>query len=117
MPSLLYATVPDEKTARDLARGLIKFGLAAGVNLAGPIYSFYRWQGELHEGQEWQLFAQISSCAFADVEKYILSNHPHETPCIIAMKIDQGYADFTKWIRQNSGVGSYAPGNHSLEQS
>lgn len=95
-----YITAPDKDTACSLARLLVEAQLAAGVNIGGPAFSVYRWQGKIHEAEEWLLFVQTTQENFHNLEKFVKQRHPYHTPCIIAMEIKAGEPDFMDWIRR-----------------
>lgn len=97
---LVYITVPDHENALALARGMVECGLAAGANVAGPVTSFYRWQGEIRKADEWQIFAQTDN--FAGLRDWAAERHPHLVPCIVGIDIAVGHAAFLNWIRINS---------------
>lgn len=99
---IIYITVPDREIAETLARGLVEAGLAAGVNIAGPVQSIYRWQGGIHEAQEWQLFCQTDKSAFNPLREFVLRNHPHSVPCILGLTIEAGNPPFINWVKQNT---------------
>jgi hypothetical protein len=43
----IVTTVPDEESAQRIARALVEARLAACVQVAGPVESVYRWQGQI----------------------------------------------------------------------
>ena len=58
----VVTTVGSEEEAERLARGIAGTRLAACVQIAGPIRSFYWRQGTFQDAREWQLFIKpISS--------------------------------------------------------
>lgn len=99
---LVYITAPEKAAALELARGLVENRLAAGVNVAGPAQSFYRWQGKVCNAEEWQIFLQTDAKAFPDLKNWVLAHHPHQVPCIIATAITEGHTPFLNWITANS---------------
>lgn len=105
MNLLVYITVPDITQAEELAGELVAAHLAAGVNVAGPVLSIYRWQGGIHKAREWQLFVQTGS--YAGLEAFVLEHHPHLVPCIIGFNIACGNKPFLEWI-DTAGEGTCA---------
>lgn len=93
---LVYVTAPDKEMAFSLARSSIEAGLAAGANVSGPCHSVYRWQGEIRETEEWQIFLQTA--AFSALMQHIKGLHPHIVPCIVGLQIGTGNQDFLDWI-------------------
>lgn len=96
MNLFVYITVPEAHTARRLALDLVESHLAAGVNVAGPINSVYRWEGSVHQAQEWQLFVQTAR--YEELEDFVRKRHPHFVPCIIGFSIACGNKNFLDWI-------------------
>ena len=56
--ALVMVTVPSAAEARTLGRALVEARLAASVNIAPGITSFYWWDGAVREGAEALLFAK-----------------------------------------------------------
>lgn len=102
---LVYITVPDHEIALYIAAGLVENRLAAGVNVAGPVESVYRWQGEVRNAPEWQVFVQTNRACLPKLTDWVRQHHPHQVPCVIAAEISGGYAPFLDWIsRSSSGI-------------
>ncbi|MDR2572873.1 MAG: divalent-cation tolerance protein CutA [Desulfovibrio sp.] len=102
MACLVYVTVPGREHAVNMARALVESRLAAGVNVLPGARSVYRWRDEVREAEECLLFAQVSRAAFADFCRLARQLHCHETPCIIALPIQDAYGPFARWIGKNS---------------
>ena len=60
MPEFIQitTTTADQAAAQEIARVLIERRLAACVQVAGPITSTYRWQGQIETSQEWAVTAK-----------------------------------------------------------
>lgn len=95
---LVYITIPDQGAAKALARKLVENRLAAGVNISTGCQSVYRWQGQVRQANEWQIFCQTPAANFEKLKDLVLANHPHQTPCIIALPIIAGHEPFLAWI-------------------
>lgn len=98
MNLLVYMTAADSEEAERIAEALVEQRLAAGVNILSPIRSVYRWKGEIRKAGEVPLLAQTSAERFAELADVVRGQHSYETPCIIAMPIVRGNADFLDWI-------------------
>lgn len=94
----IVTTVPTTEQGAALARSITELRLAAGVQLVGPIRSFYWWKGALREEEEWQLIIMTTAALFDELEDHIKSQHTYETPQIVAMEIYQGSAEYLRWI-------------------
>lgn len=94
----VYATAPDEATARRLARALVEEGLAACVNLH-PITSVYRWEGKLEEGAEVVLLAKTRADAADALVRRLVELHPYEVPCAVVLPhLPGGHGPYYDWI-------------------
>ncbi len=94
---VLLTTCADQDTARTIATALVERHLSACVQML-PIGSIYTWKGQLEEAREILLLAKIRSEDYADVERAILALHSYETPEIVTVPIEQGFAAYLNWI-------------------
>ena len=95
---LVYITAPNQEEALLLARCLVNSRLAAGVNVLPGACSVYRWQGAVREEPEAMLIAQTRADRFAELEAAVRALHSYEVPCIVALPLCRGSADFLTWI-------------------
>lgn len=102
MPAIVViTTTPDLKSARTIARTLVKKKLAACVSFQAGVVSFYHWKGRTENAREAMLFIKSSKEKFSGIKKYILSVHPYEVPEIIALPIVQGSSEYLSWLRRS----------------
>lgn len=102
MHILVQTTLPDEASARALARALVEARLAACVTLGGPVESLYHWQGAVENAREVPLVAKTRAGLFAAIAEAIRAGHPYELPEILAVPISEGTADYLAWIDANT---------------
>lgn len=101
---VLLCTAPAEGGhAERLARGLVEAELAACVNLVGPVRSIYRWQGAVAEDPELLLVIKTRAACYADVEAYLLREHPYEVPEVIALDVTRGSEAYLAWLGAQVG--------------
>lgn len=81
-----------------LARSIIQAGLAASVQIAGPVSTVTRWENALEEAQEWQLRITTMARCLPALERHIGANQSHGTPEIVVTAIVGGSADYIRWI-------------------
>jgi periplasmic divalent cation tolerance protein len=93
---LVYITVPDKNLASNIAKILVTEGLAACVNIIGPIESVYLWQNNLKEEGEVLLLAKTSN--LESLIAKVKELHPYDVPCIISFSITGGEKHFLEWI-------------------
>ena len=98
-PCLLYMTAGDRKEALALARLLVAERLAACANVLGAATSVYRWQGAVQEEEEVVLVAKTVEDRVAAATRRVREAHSYESPCVVALPISGGDADFLSWVR------------------
>lgn len=95
---IVFCTCPDHQCAESIAGQLVEKGLAACVTISGPVTSIYQWQGKPEKAKEVQLFIKTSRQRYSALEQMIQSLHPYELPEIIAVAVEQGLANYLRWI-------------------
>jgi periplasmic divalent cation tolerance protein len=96
---VILVTAPSQPEAEMIAETLLQEKLAACVTIL-PVQSVYRWQGDIHNDQEWQLLIKSDLDQFAELEIKIRQIHPYEVPEIIALPIVAGSQPYLNWISQ-----------------
>jgi uncharacterized protein involved in tolerance to divalent cations len=96
--SLVLVTAPNLKTARSLAKAALTERLIACANLVPGIESHYVWQGKMASGKEVLLILKTKQSKLPALEKFILSNHPYETPEFLVLPISQGSQSYLQWL-------------------
>lgn len=92
-----WTTLPSRDEAFRLARTLAGEGLVACAQADGPIRSFYRWEGALHEDEEWRLTLKFAAGKADAVEARMRALHPYATPQWIVVRADRVGADYLAW--------------------
>ena len=95
---LLYLTVPDAETGRDLARRMVEERLAACAHLLPAGESFYRWEGKLMQEAEHVIIAKTRADLAEDAIGRIAEWHEYEVPCVLSLPIGDGHLPFLRWI-------------------
>lgn len=96
----VITTLASKEDADRLARHLVEQRLAGCVQVAGPISSFYQWQGKLEQEEEYQLLIKSRLDLQDDLLVEIKNNHPYETPEILVLPIIAGSADYLSWLEK-----------------
>jgi len=97
----VLTTVGSEEEAKRIAMDLVERRLAACVQVAGPIVSRYRWQGEVEQAREWQCLAKTEARLYPEVEAAIRELHSYDEPEILAIPILAGSPGYLAWIGEN----------------
>ncbi|MEF3192503.1 MAG: divalent-cation tolerance protein CutA [Campylobacterales bacterium] len=82
--SCVMTTVPSLDEARTLARGAVDAGLAACAQVGSPLTSFYYWEGNLEEAQEWPILFKCSHDMREELETFIANHHSYTIPEIVS---------------------------------
>jgi periplasmic divalent cation tolerance protein len=94
-------TAPDRKTARALAKAALKARLVACANLVGGIESHYWWRSKLESSAEVLILFKTLRHQLNDLEQFILSHHPYDTPEIVAIDLGRSNHRYLEWVRQS----------------
>ncbi len=97
---LLYVTAPDEQAAQHLAERIVGERLAACVNIFPAMSSVYQWKGTIETAQEAVMIVKTNAAMAPAARQWIEQNHPYETPCILALPIDEDASSraFQDWV-------------------
>jgi periplasmic divalent cation tolerance protein len=98
---VILSTCGSEQEAFKIAQLLVERRLAACVNVAPAIRSFYRWQGKVESGSEWLLLIKSSRGLFDSVSRAIEAAHSYEVPEVIAIPIVAGSPNYLEWLRSS----------------
>ncbi|XP_053328601.1 protein CutA isoform X2 [Spea bombifrons] len=98
--SASYVTCPNDKVAKDIARGLVERKLAACVNVIPQITSIYEWKGKIEEDSEILLMIKTRTSKVAALTEYVRSVHPYEVCEVISLPIEQGNPPYLKWLAE-----------------
>ncbi len=94
----ITTTADKREVAEKIGRHLVERRLASCAQIVGPMKSIYWWKGKVEETDEWLCIIKSRASHYEEIEKEITSLHPYEVPEIIALKVERGFADYMKWI-------------------
>jgi periplasmic divalent cation tolerance protein len=97
---LVLCNCPRREVALDIANHLVEQGLAACVNLTGPVTSVYQWEQRLETAEEITLLIKTTDERYTDLEREIVARHPYELPEIIAVPVERGLAGYLNWVEE-----------------
>src|ERR1035437_10504097 len=86
---VVLSTCATEADAERLARALVAGRLAACVNVAPGVRSFYHWKGEIESGVEFLLIIKTSRELFPALSAEMAKLHPYEVPELLALRSEE----------------------------
>jgi len=95
----IITTTDTKEEAEKIAHILVEKGLAACVQVIGPVTSVYQWNGKIEISAEWICQIKTIKDLYNSVEKEILTHHKYELPEIIAIPILTGLKKYLDWMR------------------
>ena len=98
-------TLPNEAAAQQIGARLVEERLAACAQVLGPVSSTYRWKGGIGQAAEWYCNIKTTKARLSALKKRIRELHPYEVPEIVAIRIQDGDADYLKWVEAEVGIG------------
>src|SRR5438270_11649143 len=96
---VVLTNLPDQESARTLARRLVEGRLAACVNIGASVESIYHWRGQIETGNEVPIAIKTRRVLYSEVEAAIRQIHPYELPEVVAVAITDGSAAYIDWIK------------------
>ena len=99
--AIVLVTAADIKIARKLARGALRERLVACANLVPKIESHYWWQGTVESGAEVLMIFKTARRKLVAFEKFILANHPYDTPEFVVLELAGGSKRYLDWINHS----------------
>ncbi|MDL2272431.1 divalent-cation tolerance protein CutA [Desulfovibrio sp. OttesenSCG-928-I05] len=96
---LVYITASGKAEAEMLGRTLVEERLAACVNIFEGVSSLYWWQGNLDTAEETLCVLKTTTERFPELSRRAKELHSYDTPCIVALPLVYGDADYLDWIR------------------
>jgi periplasmic divalent cation tolerance protein len=98
MSSIAIMTTTDSlDEARVIAAALVERKLAACAQISS-IESYYTWDGEVRNDDEFRLLIKTTAACYADVEAAILELHSYDLPAVVAFDITRAYGPYADWI-------------------
>jgi|SRR5690606_14856084 len=99
---VVLSNAPDLLLAKRIAHMLVEEGLAACVNLGGPVLSMYMWQGTLEGAEEIPLAIKSTKQALPALTARLSELHPYEVPEILVLPVIGGAPSYLDWVREQT---------------
>jgi periplasmic divalent cation tolerance protein len=100
---LVLTTAGSEEEALKIATGLVERRLAACVNIVPRIQSVYRWKGNVESAEEFLLIIKTTKVRSAEAQAAIRELHSYDLPECIVILMEDGSADYLKWVEESVG--------------
>lgn len=95
---VVMTTTASHAEADAISALLVEAGLAACVQVVGPIESRYRWQGKVDTAAEWLCLVKTTADRYDEVERVVRGAHSYTEPEILALVVDNGSAGYLAWL-------------------
>ena len=99
---VVLVTLPLEVDAGGFARTLVEERLAACISVSGEIRSVYRWEWQVSEDRERQLFIKTTSKRLSALSKRVQEIHPYSAPEFLVLPVFEGEPNYLKWISEST---------------
>ena len=95
----VFTTTDSLEEARKLTKTLVEQKLAACAQIS-EIESFYTWDKEVQNDQEFRIMFKTTKDKYKDVEKAILKIHSYDLPAIYAVDVDELFKPYGDWVNE-----------------
>lgn len=99
---ILWSNAPDKALAEKIAHGLLEKRLVACVHVFPAGVSIYRWEGEVHQGEEWTMMMKTRRKRVKGVIKEIKKMHTYDVPEILVSPVTGGLKDYLSWVDEET---------------
>jgi periplasmic divalent cation tolerance protein len=96
---IAWTTVGTAADADRLAAEVVATGLAACVQIDGPVVSHFRWEGKPERVEEFRLCFKVMPEQLAALRTLVLAAHPYDTPEWIAVQAEDVGEKYLSWAR------------------
>ena len=94
---IIITTVSSTDDGERLSKTLVQNGYSPCVNMIRNVKSIYMWRGNINEDEEVMLLIKTEKPE--EVKKFIMENHPYETPEIIDLEATIPESSYKEWFR------------------
>lgn len=95
---VIYVVCSDTAEAQRIGEAIVAARLAACANIMPGMASIYHWQGKIEQAQETVLLLKTRTDLFGECAAQVRSMHSYTLPCIIALPVAAGTADYLDWL-------------------
>jgi len=95
---MAMTTTNTEREAKKLASLIVDARLAACVQIVPKIHSIYRWEGQIHDDQEYLLLIKTGQELIEKLKRLMEKNHSYEVPEFLVVPIVDGTENYLEWM-------------------
>jgi periplasmic divalent cation tolerance protein len=99
----VYVTFGSEEEARRIGRAMIEARRAACVNILGPCFSIFRWQGEVDQAEEVAALFKTTAAEAPALIEAIAGMHSYEVPAAVVWPISEALGPYAEWVAESVG--------------
>ncbi len=96
---VVLTTVADAEAGETLARKIVEAKLAACVQILPAMKSVYFWENKIQTDAENLLLIKTRTEKYAELEKFIQTNHSYDVPEIIALSAERVSENYFGWLK------------------
>jgi periplasmic divalent cation tolerance protein len=100
----IHTTFAARDAAEACANRLVAAGLAACVQIDGPVHSTYRWRGAVETAVEWRCTCKTTPARAEACVAAIVAGHPYATPEVLVRQATATPA-YAAWVRDSVSRG------------
>ena len=100
-PVVVTTTSDDRAVLEKISYQLVESGLAACVQISGPITSCYIWDGKVENSDEWSCAIKTSLEKFEKLQDVVLRLHNYDEPQLVAVPVLKGSNGYLQWMRES----------------
>jgi periplasmic divalent cation tolerance protein len=93
----------DREAAVVLVSEAVRRRLAVSAQISGPVISAFWHLGEFGTGEEWQAVMLTTVERYADLEAFLLAEHPWDNPQVTATAVVAASAACVAWANSAAG--------------
>ena len=91
---------PTREAGLRLAKSATEAGLAAGVQMAGPVASAFWHNGEFGQGEEWVVSFKTTAARYDELEAHLIEHHEWRNPEVTAVPLARASAAYVEWVER-----------------
>ena len=96
---IAWTTVGTLADADKLAADVVEVGLAACVQIDGPVVSHFRWEGKHERVEEFRLCFKVVPDQLAALRRTVLNAHPYDTPEWVVVRAEDVGEKYLSWAK------------------